>query len=70
MFTVKFYSGFGNVSEAFIREAETVQVRKVGAVKQVIIAGQTYDIGPSSDYQRAIVENAAGKTTQIIDERH
>jgi len=68
VFTVKFYSK----DEVFIREAENVQVRKVDRedLQEVIIAGIGYLVGKGESYHRAIVENASGKTTQIVDDRH
>lgn len=72
MFTVKFYTAGRKTS--FIMEASSVQTRRVDDITEVIMqtvidGSVTRAIGRGADYQFAVVENAAGKTTEMIGER-
>lgn len=71
MFTVKFYTAGRKTS--FIMEASGVQTRRVDDGTEVIMRtiGDTVTrfVGRDAAYQFAVVENAAGKTTEMIGER-
>jgi hypothetical protein len=72
MFTAKFYTA--GRKDCLIVEASGVAVHEDDAGHEIVLttaAGTAAHmrVGPASDYRFAIIENAAGKTTEIIGDR-
>ena len=83
MFTIKLYSVIdqnpdsdkktGPCEHTYIREATSVTVRRMSGVSEVIAhtPGDDYhfSVGPHAEFNRAIIENSFGKTTEIVGVR-
>ena len=72
MFTAKFYTA--GRKDAIILEAASVEIHKDDAGAEIVLTYGTglqshILVGPSFEYRFAVIENAAGKTTEIIGQR-